>query len=115
MNYPAIEDHALIGDMQTAALVATDGTVDFMCLPRFDSPTIFASLLDQRNGGRFTLAPAGQHVTKQMYLPNTAVLVTRYLSEGESPRSSTSCRWRGPASPPISTGWSGWCAGSAAR
>ena len=82
MNYPAIEDHALIGDMQTAALVATDGTVDFMCLPRFDSPTIFASLLDQRNGGRFTLAPAGQHVTKQMYLPNTAVLVTRYLSEG---------------------------------
>jgi GH15 family glucan-1,4-alpha-glucosidase len=83
MNYPAIEDHGLIGDLQTAALVATDGTVDWMCLPRFDSPSVFASLLDQRGGGRFTLAPTGsRHVTKQMYLPNTAILVTRYLSPG---------------------------------
>ena len=82
MNYPGIEDHGLIGDMQTAALVATDGTVDWMCFPRFDSPSVFASLLDQRGGGRFALAPVGKHVTKQMYLPNTAVLVTRFLSEG---------------------------------
>jgi GH15 family glucan-1,4-alpha-glucosidase len=83
MNYPAIEDHGLIGDLQTAALVATDGTVDWMCVPRFDSPSVFASLLDQRGGGRFTLAPTGsRHVTKQMYLPNTAILVTRYLSPG---------------------------------
>jgi pentatricopeptide repeat protein len=83
MNYPAIEDHGLIGDLQTAALVATDGTVDWMCLPRFDSPSVFASLLDRRNGGRFALAPAGsKHVTKQMYLPNTAILVTRFLSAG---------------------------------
>ncbi len=81
MNYPAIEDHGLIGDLQTAALVSTDGTVDWMCLPRFDSPSVFASLLDSRNGGRFTLAPVGsKHVTKQMYLPNTAILVTRFLS-----------------------------------
>jgi pentatricopeptide repeat protein len=81
MNYPAIEDHGLIGDLQTAALVATDGTVDWMCLPRFDSPSVFASLLDQRGGGRFALAPTGgQHVTRQMYLPSTAILVTRYLS-----------------------------------
>ena len=48
MNYPAIEDHGLIGDPQTAALVSTDGTVDWMCLPRFDSPSVFASLLDYR-------------------------------------------------------------------
>jgi GH15 family glucan-1,4-alpha-glucosidase len=83
MNYPAIEDHGLIGDLQTAALVATDGTVDWMCFPRFDSPSVFASLLDQRGGGRFTLAPTGsRHVTRQMYLPNTAILVTRFLSPG---------------------------------
>jgi GH15 family glucan-1,4-alpha-glucosidase len=81
MSYPAIEDHGLIGDLQTSALVAIDGTVDFMCLPRFDSPTVFASLLDRRRGGKFTLAPRNTgHVTKQMYLPSTAILVTRYLS-----------------------------------
>ncbi len=83
MNYPAIEDHGLIGDLQTAALVATDGTVDWLCLPRFDSPSVFASLLDQRGGGRFALAPSGdKHITRQMYLPSTAILVTRFLSEG---------------------------------
>jgi GH15 family glucan-1,4-alpha-glucosidase len=83
MNYPAIEDHGLIGDLQTAALVSTNGTVDWMCLPQFDSPSVFAALLDRRKGGRFTLAPVGsEHVTKQMYLPNTAILVTRFLSPG---------------------------------
>jgi GH15 family glucan-1,4-alpha-glucosidase len=83
MDYPPIAEHGLIGDLQTAALVATDGTVDWLCLPRFDSPSVFASLLDSRKGGRFALYPAGkQCVTTQMYLPNTAVLVTRFLSEG---------------------------------
>ncbi len=80
MSYPPIADHGLIGDLQTAALVATDGTVDFFCYPRFDSPTIFASLLDHEKGGRFSIAPGVEHVTKQMYLPNTAVLVTRFLA-----------------------------------
>jgi GH15 family glucan-1,4-alpha-glucosidase len=80
MAYPPIAEHGLIGDLQTAALVATDGTVDFYCCPRFDSPTVFASLLDDKRGGRFALAPRGPHVAKQMYLPNTAVLVTRFLS-----------------------------------
>ena len=80
MAYPPIAEHGLIGDLQTAALVASDGTVDFYCYPRFDSPTVFASLLDDKRGGRFALAPRGPHATKQMYLPNTAVLVTRYLS-----------------------------------
>jgi len=80
-TYPPIADHGLIGDLQTAALVATDGTVDWFCCPRFDSPSVFASLLDHARGGRFTLAPVGTgHVTKQMYLPDTAVLVTRHLS-----------------------------------
>jgi GH15 family glucan-1,4-alpha-glucosidase len=80
-TYPPIADHGLIGDLQTAALVAIDGTVDWFCCPRFDSPSVFASLLDQEKGGRFTFSPVSTgHVTKQMYLPDTAVLVTRYLS-----------------------------------
>ena len=83
MSYPAIEDHGLAGDLQTAALVSTDGTVDWMCLPRFHSPDVFASLLGRRSGGRFALTPAGsKHVTRQMYLPDTAILVTRFLSPG---------------------------------
>ena len=82
MSYPDIADHGLIGDLQTSALVAIDGTVDWYCVPRFDSPSIFASLLDEHRGGRFTLAPTQAATTvKQMYLPDTAVLVTRYLSE----------------------------------
>src|SRR5438046_1785975 len=82
MAYPAIADHGLIGDLQTAALVATDGTVDWYCCPRFDSPSVFAALLDEHRGGRFSIAPRdGVATTKQMYLPDTAVLVTRHLSE----------------------------------
>jgi GH15 family glucan-1,4-alpha-glucosidase len=80
-KYPPIADHGLIGDLQTAALVTTEGTVDWFCCPRFDSPSVFASLLDHRKGGHFALAPvSSDHVTKQMYLPDTAVLVTRSLS-----------------------------------
>jgi GH15 family glucan-1,4-alpha-glucosidase len=80
-SYPEISDHGLIGDLQTAALVATDGTVDWMCLPRFDSPSVFASLLDARRGGHFRIAPEGTaHVTKQVYFPDTAVLITRFMT-----------------------------------
>ncbi len=79
-RYPPIADHGLIGDLQTAALVTTDGTVDWFCCPRFDSPSIFASLLDDRKGGHFALHAVDDCVTKQMYLPDTAVLVTRFLS-----------------------------------
>lgn len=82
MSYPPIAEHGLIGDLQSAALVATDGTIDWFCCPRFDSPSVFASLLDERRGGRFALAPvAPVRTTKQMYLPDTAILVTRFLSE----------------------------------
>src|SRR5437667_10150058 len=79
-RYPEIADHGLIGDLQTAALVTTDGTVDWFCCPRFDSPSVFASLLDHRKGGHFSLHTVDDCVTKQMYLPDTAVLVTRFLS-----------------------------------
>ena len=80
-SYPAIEDHGLIGDLQTAALIAADGTIDWFCAPRFDSPSIFASLLDQKRGGHFRIAPDGvDYVTKQLYLPGTPILITRFLS-----------------------------------
>jgi len=80
-RYPNISDHGLIGDLQTAALVTTDGTVDFFCCPRFDSPSVFASLLDAERGGYFRIAPsADNYVTKQLYLPNTAMLVTRFMT-----------------------------------
>ncbi|SDS67929.1 glycoside hydrolase family 15 protein [Actinopolymorpha singaporensis] len=80
-NYPEIDDHALIGDLQTAALVATDGTIDWFCAPRFDSPSIFAALLDRDRGGSFRIAPVGtDYVTRQLYLPGTPIVVTRFLS-----------------------------------
>ncbi|MGW5364073.1 glycoside hydrolase family 15 protein [Actinopolymorpha pittospori] len=79
--YPAIADHALIGDLQTAALVANDGTIDWFCAPRFDSPSIFAALLDQNRGGSFRIAPVEtDYVTRQLYLPGTPIVVTRFLS-----------------------------------
>jgi GH15 family glucan-1,4-alpha-glucosidase len=80
--YPLIGDHGLIGDLQTAALVATDGSVDWLCLPRFDSPSVFGALLDSENGGRLRISPSEpSHTTQQMYLPDTAVLITRFLTE----------------------------------
>jgi GH15 family glucan-1,4-alpha-glucosidase len=76
----AIEDHGLIGDLQTAALVDTDGTIDWYCCPRFDSPSVFASILDGQNGGHFRIAPEGDvYRTKQLYLPGTAILITRFI------------------------------------
>jgi pentatricopeptide repeat protein len=80
-RYPNISDHGLIGDLQTAALVTTDGTVDFFCCPRFDSPSVFASLLDADKGGYFRLAPAGgDYVTRQLYMPGTGMLITRFMT-----------------------------------
>jgi GH15 family glucan-1,4-alpha-glucosidase len=79
-RYPNISDHGLIGDLQTAALVTTDGTVNWFCCPRFDSPSVFASLLDADKGGYFRLAPERECVSRQLYFPDTAVLITRFLS-----------------------------------
>jgi pentatricopeptide repeat protein len=80
-RYPNISDHGIIGDLQTAALVTTDGTVDFFCCPRFDSPSVFASLLDADGGGFFSIKPAGNgYVTKQLYFPDTAMLITRFMT-----------------------------------
>ncbi len=81
-RYPDISDHGLIGDLQTAALVSTDGTVDWFCCPRFDSPSMFASLLDAERGGYCRIAPdTSDYVTRQLYFPDTAMLITRFLTE----------------------------------
>jgi GH15 family glucan-1,4-alpha-glucosidase len=82
-RYPPIAEHGLIGDLQTAALIATDGSVDWFCSPRFDSPSVFASLLDRDKGGYFRVAPEGTaHVTRQLYFPDTAILITRFMTPG---------------------------------
>src|SRR5215471_10940899 len=80
-RYPNIGDHGLIGDLQTAALLTTDGTLDWFCTPRFDSPSVFASLLDAGHGGYYKIAPdRDDYVSKQLYLPDTAILVTRFMT-----------------------------------
>ncbi|WPB77137.1 glycoside hydrolase family 15 protein [Archangium violaceum] len=80
---PAIEDHGVIGDLRTVALVATDGTMDWLCFPHFDSPSVFAALVDPEKGGHFRIAPEvdGERVVhKQFYWPDSNVLVTRFYS-----------------------------------
>jgi GH15 family glucan-1,4-alpha-glucosidase len=80
-RYPDISEHGLIGDLQTAALVSTDGTIDWFCCPRFDSPSVFASLLDHDRGGHFHIGPdRDDYVSRQLYFPDTAILITRFLS-----------------------------------
>jgi GH15 family glucan-1,4-alpha-glucosidase len=77
-----IEQHAIIGDLNTVALVAIDGTVSFLCAPNFDSPSVFAMLLDPERGGFFSLAPLFDDPTySQLYLPDTNVLLTRFLDD----------------------------------
>src|SRR5690242_6928709 len=80
-RYLPIAEHGLIGDMHTAALVGTDGTIDWYCCPRFDSPSVFAALLDAERGGLFRIAPVGHDWTsRQLYLPDTNILITRFLT-----------------------------------
>ena len=80
-----IADHGVVGDMATCALVALDGTVDFLCWPRFDSPGVFLALLDPQRGGEFTVEPDLDRATRvQRYLPDTNVLVTRWQAEAGS-------------------------------
>lgn len=80
-RYLPIEDHGIIGDLHTVALVGLDGAISFLCAPRFDSPSVFASLLDADRGGVFRIDPQlGGARRKQLYLPDTNVLLTRTLS-----------------------------------
>jgi GH15 family glucan-1,4-alpha-glucosidase len=80
LGYLPIEDHGIIGDLHTAALVGTDGTIDWLCLPAFDSPSVFCSILDDDKGGHFALHPVEYTRSQQIYLPDTNVLLTRFFS-----------------------------------
>ena len=81
MSYQPIENYGVIGNLQTVALVGMNGSIDFMSFPYFDSPTVFAALLDDKNGGRFSIAPAADGLRhKQLYLLDSNILLTRFLS-----------------------------------
>jgi hypothetical protein len=78
---PPIADHGMVGDLQTAALVSSEGVVDWICAPRFDSPSLFAALPDHDRGGHFAITVDGTDVTtRQPYPAGTAVLITRCLT-----------------------------------
>lgn len=81
MAYQPIENYGIIGDMHTLALVGMDGSIDWLCFPHFDSPSVFAAILDDKKGGRFKITPVVEGVTlKQFYWPETNILITRFLS-----------------------------------
>lgn len=80
MAFKNIENYGVIGDMHTAALIGTDGSIDWCCLPRFDSPSVFGAILDDEKGGRFRIWATAEGRYKQMYLPDTNVLMTRFLT-----------------------------------
>ncbi len=78
-GYLPIEEHGIVGDLRTVALVGTDGTVDWYCPSRFDAPSLFGALLDARKGGHFSLSCRTNVRPKQLYLPDTNILMTRFL------------------------------------
>src|SRR5215471_17844113 len=80
MAYKPIESYGVIGDLHTVALVSMDGSIDWCCLPQFESPSIFAAILDQLKGGFFKIASLYAAQRQQMYLPESNVLLTRFLS-----------------------------------
>jgi GH15 family glucan-1,4-alpha-glucosidase len=79
-SYLPIADHGVIGDLRTVALVGTNGTIDWYCPGRFDAPSVFGSILDSEKGGFYRIAPVAACTTKQLYFPDTNVLMTRFLS-----------------------------------
>ena len=81
-GYLPIAEHGLVGDLHTVALVGTNGTIDWYCCPAFDSPSVFGSILDKNTGGFYALRPtADEWTSKQLYFPDTNVLITRFLTE----------------------------------
>jgi len=81
-TYQPIEDYAIIGNLHTVALVGKNGSIDWCCIPRFDAPSVFGALLDAQKGGFFHIVPADTHGLeyKQLYLPDTNILITRFLT-----------------------------------
>lgn len=80
MAYLPIDQYGVIGDLHTAALVGRNGSIDWLCLPRFDSPSLFAAILDDQKGGRFKISVTGEATSRQMYVPDTNVLITRFVT-----------------------------------
>ncbi len=81
MTYQPIGNYGLIGDLYTVALVGMDGSIDFMCFPEFDSPSLFAKMLGEEHGGFFRISPVLDDARlKQLYLPDTNILLSRFLS-----------------------------------
>jgi GH15 family glucan-1,4-alpha-glucosidase len=82
MSFEPIENYGVIGNMQSVALVGMNGSIDFLCYPDFDSPSVFAALLDDQKGGRFAIRPQLSNMrVRQLYLPETNILLTRFLAE----------------------------------
>src|ERR1700746_12889 len=82
MSFEPIENYGVIGNMCSIALVGVNGSIDFLCYPSFDSPTVFAALLDDEKGGRFQIQPQlKEKRVRQLYLPDTNILLTRFLAE----------------------------------
>src|SRR5215212_7527073 len=80
MAYQPIENYGIIGDLHSVALVGLDGSIDWLCLPHFDSPSVFAAILDDEKGGRFKIAPTSDGVTrKQLYWPDGVAEITDYM------------------------------------
>ncbi len=81
MPYQPIEDYGVVGNLRTTALIGKNGSVDWFCYPHFDSPSVFGAILDEHKGGYFRIEPIVEEVThKQVYWPDTNILVTRFLS-----------------------------------
>jgi GH15 family glucan-1,4-alpha-glucosidase len=82
MSFEPIENYGVIGNMRSIALVSMNGSIDFLCYPNFDSPTVFAALLDHQRGGRFQIQPQlRKKRVRQLYFPDTNILLTRFLAE----------------------------------
>ena len=81
VSWPAIEDYGIIGDCRSAALVSRDGSIDWLCWPRFDKPAIFAALLDRKRGGFWRISPVGHATIKRHYVPDSNVLETHFTND----------------------------------
>jgi GH15 family glucan-1,4-alpha-glucosidase len=82
MSFEPIENYGVIGNMRSIALVGINGSIDFLCYPKFDSPTVFAGLLDDEKGGRFQIEPQLRNrQVRQLYFPDTNILLTRFLAD----------------------------------